>query len=64
MLRFVADYRSQRVVDGRVRVFNTETVCFTSKYSICVNFRSIKCKFSLKSVNFRSIKCTFPLNKV
>lgn len=50
MLRFVADYRSQRVVDGRVRVSDTETVCFTSKYSICVNFRSIK--------------CTFPLNKV
>lgn len=38
MLRFVADYRSQRVVDGRVRVFNTETVCFTSKYSIMCKF--------------------------
>lgn len=38
MLRFVADYRSQRVVDGRVRVFDTETVCFTSKYSIMCTF--------------------------
>lgn len=38
MLRFVADYRSQRVVDGRVCVSDTETVCFTSKYSIMCKF--------------------------